>query len=220
MKDAQIKSHSHPVATSDEDVVNYLKKHPAFFQQHHQLLEQLELPHEIEGTVSLIERQLTLLRDKNDRYQQQLADLVQNAANSESLFHLMGDLYLRWFKAFDRNHIIDHAAKDIRSIFALDSAILMLKRNDDHHLLDEITEKLSLKFPGNQPQCMPSDLSTSQLLFPNQQKPIKSMAVLPLGDHAKSGLLILGSYNTDGFKATMDSLFLKQISLILTSLLL
>lgn len=220
MKDAQSEKHLEAIPLSEQEVVTYLKKHPTFFQQHSQLLEQLQLPHEIEGTVSLVERQLTMLREKNDLYQKQLADLIKNAASSETLFHLMGDLYLRWFKRLDRKHIIENAADDIRSIFALDSTLLLLRKDDNNNRLAEISKKLSLKFPGNQPQCMPCDLSNSQLLFPKQQKQIQSIAILPLGEDAIAGVMILGSYKTDGFKATMDNLFLKQITLVLSSLLL
>ncbi len=218
MKDARKNSGLAAQTLSDQDVIGYLKNHPAFFQQHSQLLEQLELPHEIEGTVSLVERQRAVLREKNRKYQQQLSDLIQNAAHSETLFHLMGELYLRWFKIFDKEQIIHQAASDIRSIFSLDSALLLLASQHKDQLLAEIYQKLSLKISGSQPQCMPCDAGTSQLLFPKQPQ-IKSIAILPLGEQAKAGLLILGSNKADGFKATMDSLFLKQICLILSGIL-
>ena len=50
--------------SSADDVAQYLKQHPDFFDSHPELLEHLHVPHGGNGTVSLVERQLKVLRER------------------------------------------------------------------------------------------------------------------------------------------------------------
>ena len=52
-------------ALSAQAVHDYLATHPDFFEQNPSLLSALNLPHSSGGTVSLIERQISVLRQKD-----------------------------------------------------------------------------------------------------------------------------------------------------------
>ena len=62
-------------------VATFLREHPEFLAQHPDLLTSLSLPHTVVGTggktVSLIERQIDVLRDKNRALEFQLAALIR-----------------------------------------------------------------------------------------------------------------------------------------------
>ena len=49
---------------SEEQVVDYLRNHLNFFTGKDELLAKLSLPHESGKAVSLLERQVTILRDR------------------------------------------------------------------------------------------------------------------------------------------------------------
>ena len=51
----------------EQAVVDYLTAHPDFFTRHPQLLRDLSLPHDSGNAVSLIERQVELLRKQAER---------------------------------------------------------------------------------------------------------------------------------------------------------
>ena len=50
---------------SDDDVVRYLRNHGDFFGRHPTLLTDLSLPHDSGQAISLVERQVAILRERN-----------------------------------------------------------------------------------------------------------------------------------------------------------
>ena len=62
-----------------EQVANYLQQHPAFFVDHQDLLGDLFLPHESGPAVSLVERQVSILRERNIDMRNRLSKLLYNA---------------------------------------------------------------------------------------------------------------------------------------------
>src|SRR5690606_2190854 len=71
---------------SEEAVADYLQRRPEFFERHPTLLLRLKLPHETNGfTVSLIERQVSMLRQRNGELERQLKDLISVAKVNDSL---------------------------------------------------------------------------------------------------------------------------------------
>ena len=62
---------------SEEAIAAYLLSHPDFFERHSSLLLKLRLPHQTSGlTVSLVERQVSVLRQRNSQLERQLQDLI------------------------------------------------------------------------------------------------------------------------------------------------
>jgi uncharacterized protein len=70
----------------DETVMRYLRDHTDFFQRHPELVSELELPHESGSAVSLVERQVALLRDRNIELRKRLGTLLQAAEENDALF--------------------------------------------------------------------------------------------------------------------------------------
>ena len=59
---------------SEQSVKDYLAAHPDFFENHASLLSSLHLPHSTGGAVSLVERQVSVLRQKDLKLEKQLKD--------------------------------------------------------------------------------------------------------------------------------------------------
>lgn len=60
-----------------EDVADYLKNNPGFFEQYADLMAQIFVPHPHGGrAVSLAERQMLTLREKNRQTESKLAELI------------------------------------------------------------------------------------------------------------------------------------------------
>ena len=58
-------------SVDDPSVTQYLQQHPDFFERHPQLLTRLRLQHPRNGTtISLIERQVDVLREKHAELEQ------------------------------------------------------------------------------------------------------------------------------------------------------
>ena len=67
---------------TDDAVVQYLQTYPDFFERHSSLLTRLRLPHlrNTGQTVSLVERQVDVLRERNQGLERKLNELSADAA--------------------------------------------------------------------------------------------------------------------------------------------
>src|SRR5262245_13856598 len=71
----------------DEDaVMRYLRDNPDFFGRHPTLLTDLSLPHDSGQAISLVERQVAILRERNIDMRRRLTHLVGAANYNDSLF--------------------------------------------------------------------------------------------------------------------------------------
>lgn len=70
--------------TADE-VIDYLGRNPNFFDQHPDALTELKISHVGDGAVSLVERQLSVLRERNAELRRRYDLLVRRAEQNEVL---------------------------------------------------------------------------------------------------------------------------------------
>ena len=105
---------------SPQDVKTFLEEHPDFLVEHPDLLETLQVPHGLDGpAVSLVERQVQVLRDRQVESRQRLAELVRNARDNETLVGRVHALALRLLHARDRVHVVAlHLREDGRGLVA------------------------------------------------------------------------------------------------------
>ena len=75
------------VDPSNEDtVMRYLRENPDFFGRHPMLLTDLSLPHDSGEAISLVERQVAILRERNIDMRRRLTHLVGAANTNDTLF--------------------------------------------------------------------------------------------------------------------------------------
>jgi len=97
---------------TEAQVIEYLHGHLNFFEAHPDLLNILDLSHSPDGAVSLIERQVTSLRQQIDSYQSQLKELVAVAQENEALNNRLHRLTLTLIGCIDFDEVIN-ALQDI-----------------------------------------------------------------------------------------------------------
>ena len=86
---------SKPVAAiSAEQVATYLKNNPDFFNQQDELLLQLRIPHTRGSSISLVERQISVLRERSDDMRSRLTALMDVARDNDRLFDKVRRLVL------------------------------------------------------------------------------------------------------------------------------
>ena len=80
-----------PVGRLDEEsdestIADYLQSNPDFFERHATLLTTLKLPHNRgSSAISLVERQVAALRDKNEKLEARLRELIEVARSNDVL---------------------------------------------------------------------------------------------------------------------------------------
>lgn len=110
-------------ATGDvtSSIAEYLRKHRDFFVLHPELLTDLVIPHESGKAVSLVERQVLLLRDENRQLKSRFRELVTIARENEELSRRMHRLTLRLVEAGNCAQVLSNLEQSVRDDFSADA---------------------------------------------------------------------------------------------------
>ena len=79
-------------------VLLYLQQNPNFFIENEEILKDINLTHESGQAVSLVERQVRILRNQSKTADERFSELITNASNNDRLFHLVRNLILQILK--------------------------------------------------------------------------------------------------------------------------
>jgi uncharacterized protein len=111
---------------NSEDVSDYLLAHPDFFIQHPEVLKEIQVPHISGEAVSLIEKQLSLLREQYNKSQKKLQELLEIAKHNEELARRMHCLSLTLMDAAEPKDIFSTLYDDLRENFKVDHVVVRL----------------------------------------------------------------------------------------------
>lgn len=209
---------------SEQAVHDYLSEHPDFFENHANLLIALNLPHASGGAVSLVERQVSVLRQKDLKLEKQLKELIDVARANDLLAAKIHELALQLLEAPDLKSTIIALEEGMRSGFGADQAVLVVFGDPD--AFDDIdagrffrvVEKKSdtlgpfkTFLDGGSARCGQIRDAQRDFLFQEEADEVGSAALVPLGDHAQIGFLAIGSADTDRFHPGMSIDFLTRL---------
>ena len=210
---------------SEDAVCEYLAAHPDFFERNSRLLAILSLPHEAGGTVSLVERQVSMLRQKEIKLQRQLTDLIEVARDNDVLAAKVHEFTLRLMAATDLNATIAVVEEAMRSGFDADHAVLVLFGDPENfddidcgrffravHRDDETLHPFATFLKGRGPRCGQVRDTQREFLFKGVADEIGSVALVPLGKKAEIGFLAIGSTDADRFHPGMSIDILSRVS--------
>jgi hypothetical protein len=206
-------------------VVQFLTAHPDFFERHHGLLAQIKLPH-VRGegaTVSLVERQVEVLREKNRELEMRLRALVENGRANDQLAEKIHRLSKRLIHARDLHTRIAAVEASLREDFDVQRGVLVLFRKDDAlaaadsaflRLADrESAPVRSFEglFSSGKPRCGQVRDTQREWLFGDGAIAVASVALVPIGPGGSLGLMALGAGDVHRFNPTMSTDFLARI---------
>jgi len=111
---------------SEQAVQDYLADNPDFFERHGDLLKSLRLPHGSGGTVSLVERQVSVLRQKELKNDRKLKELLAVARANDALATKIHLLTVKLLRADSLKETLACIEGTLRSNFDADHSILIL----------------------------------------------------------------------------------------------
>jgi uncharacterized protein YigA (DUF484 family) len=213
------------LAASGEDAIaEYLQSNPDFFERHQSLLTNMSVPHRSGAAVSLVERQVATLRQKNLQLERKLRDLVDVARSNDNLAEKVHDLATRLLAAGSRAQAVDVAEELLRSSFNADHTVLVLFETDrvgefskENRFLRLIERNDSAMGPfttflqNGEPRCGKVRDSQKAFLFGPDADEVGSAALVPLGENAATGLLAIGSCDADYFHPGKGMDFLSRL---------
>lgn len=195
----------------DEDVAAYLQNTPAFFEKYAEMLAGITIPHPYGGrTISLSERQLLTLREKNRMLEKKLYELVENAKDNDELQDKVHQFTLALFGARSQDVLTEIIPRDLRERFDVPHAALRIWEQ-----MPPSAEVLTFSDETPQPVCMHRAMYDTQTWFGEAGEHLRSFAYLPLREAnggPSIGLLILASEDAQRFYPEMGTLFLQRIA--------
>jgi uncharacterized protein YigA (DUF484 family) len=215
----------------DSTVADYLQTYPDFFERHGPLLAKLRLPHlrDAGATVSLVERQVEVLRERNQSLERKLKELVDVARANDVLADRIHRLSQRLIKAHDLLETISAVEASLRQDFDAMHSVLVLflaeakplepaagrfLRAVDAAGADLKTFESLLQ--AGKPRCGQIRDTQRDYLFGKDSIEIGSVAITPLGPKGALGILAIGASDAERFHPAMSTEFLSRIGELVT----
>jgi uncharacterized protein YigA (DUF484 family) len=209
---------------SESAIHDYLSEHPDFFERHGALLGSLRLPHVAGGAVSLVERQVSVLRQKDLKLERQLKELLEVARANDSLAEKIHGLALSLIAADDLSTTLTIIEETLRTGFDASQSILVLFGNPELfkdinagrfflpiERSDDRVKAFNTFLNGSGPRCGQVRDAQRDFLFGKETDEIGSAALIPLGEKSAMGFLAIGSGDADRFHPGMSIDFLTRL---------
>ena len=219
-------------ALSEQAVCDYLVAHPDFFERNAKVLGRLRIPHEAGGTVSLVERQVSMLRQKEVKLERHLKELIQVARDNDALAAKIHKLCIHLLAADSLNATVAAIEEAMRAGFGADQAVLVLFGNPDSfdevdagrffrviQREDEALSPFATFFKGSGPRCGQVRDAQRSFLFKADAEDIGSVALVPLGNKASIGFIAIGSVDSKRFHPGMSIDFLTRVGELISGAL-
>jgi uncharacterized protein YigA (DUF484 family) len=206
--------------SEEAKVIDYLQKNPEVLVSYPEVFTALSIPHHGGDVVSLVERQLKILRGENQALKKKLSELVSIARENEELNQRFHRLSMELMNADQLHDVLAMVQDQVQTFFYTDyvrfkflPGISDKKNSLSAHYLDEESEIIGTIQPWlekRKPVCGKIEEKVYCELFGADIK-IESCALVPLYHTGELGLLCLGSSSKERFNREMGTIFLEQL---------
>jgi uncharacterized protein len=219
--------------TDEERIERYLSLNPDFFERHQPLLARMRLPHMRSGsTVSLVERQVEVLREQKSDADRRLSEFIAVARANDQLADRIHRFTRRMMRAPTAVAALDALEASLREDFDAFHSVLLLTspietlRNTNYEPFlrvvapeDATMRSFEALLATGKPRCGQVRDTQRDFLFGPESASIGSVALVPLGEAGAVGLLALGSAERERFHPGMSTEFLKRMGELITDAL-
>jgi uncharacterized protein YigA (DUF484 family) len=219
-----------PGLEEEESVETYLRENPDFFDRHPNLLENLIIPHSCGGAVSLVEYQVSVLRDQVHEMRRRIQSLANNARDNEALSQRLHQLTLTLVECTRLDEVLSNLYQAMGDDFKADFAAIRLfadpASSGDQGLGEFVGpdsgagEMFSQVLASSKPLCGHIKEAQLAFLFSEHAGEVASGALLPLGHRVRFGVLAIGSRDPQRFHPGMGTIFLRQLGELVSRILL
>jgi len=200
---------------NSEDIAHYLQNHPEFFEEHADMIAEINIPHPHGGrTITISERQILSLREKGKQLETKLREVIQFGEENDVVSRKIHDLSLALLRARDAGTVIKIALTHLHEHFAVPRAALRVWRGAagdaaEFQPVSEATRAFATSL--EHPRCGAEPAPDSAALFGDDAPAQGSYACVPLRDGDTFGLLVLASDDPKRYYAGMGTLYLSRL---------
>lgn len=197
---------------SEDSITEYLENNLDFFEGRENLLMNLQLSHhQGSGAISLVERQVEVLRESNLKFKQQLKEIVVAAKDNHKVLDKIHQLALRLIESPSSVKRIQILQSSLKKDFLADRCVLIIfsskvksvfSDNDFTTFIDPSDKRLSpfeSFLQSGRPRCVQLKDSQKKIVFSDDAPEINSAALIPLGNSEMLGFMVIGSIDSDYF---------------------
>lgn len=200
-----------------EEVAQYLQEHPQFFNEFADLLADIQISHpQDHKVISLNERQIISLRERNHVLQDKLLELISFGEENDAISEKMHRLVIALLSVSTLDELLTALYFSLKEDFVVPLVALRLwnisvsgERNIEFSSVSEdvctIAESLV------QPYCGNHIAAEIKQWFGESADHLNSFAMIPLNSTQTIGLLVLGSPDVERFYPEMGTLHLKRL---------
>ena len=208
-------------------VRDYLIDHPNFFEENPDVLEAINVSHDTGKAISLVERQITIMRDKNKALNGQLEQLLATAKNNDQLLAKTNQLVLKLMQAEDPNSLIEALDISLKNDFNTEFYSLTLidkglfASKTAANLVSEEDAKSKISSLLSAQKAVSGVLQEEQVnfLFEHSASSVASAIALPLHSSEPLGILALGSSDAGFYSHDIGTVFIDYIGALLNELI-
>ena len=217
--------------TEEESIASYLQRNPDFFERHQAVLARLRLPHARGGsTISLVERQIEVLREKLAGLEGKLAELLRVARANDAVSGRLHRFTRRLLRGMPREEALSRIEAGLREDFeAFHAALVLIGEPSEPAdaprfvrtvaISDPHLKSFESLFASGRPRCGQARDSQREFLFGPEGLEMGSVALVPLGLKGSMGLLALGSADRERFHPGMSTEFLARLAELISEAL-
>jgi uncharacterized protein YigA (DUF484 family) len=203
--------------TSDE-IAQYLQKHPQFFEEHAELMAHIVIPHPHGGrTISITERQMLALRDKNKQLEAKMSELILFGEENDAISEKMHRLGVAMIAVASFQSVLHTLNFHLRDDFSIPHVALRLWERqgnvDEWPEFAEVSQELQVFAETlSQPFCGSTAGFETSSWFGAAAPHVRSQALIAMRNGGGTiGMIALGSEDPERFYAGMGTLYLERL---------
>ena len=201
-----------------DEVAQYLQDNPQFFEDYADLMSRVVIPHPHGGrTISITERQMLSLRDKNRQLEAKLGELLQFGEENDVISEKMHRLGVAVIAAGTFQSVIHTLNFHLRDDFAIPHCALRLwSRPENTSELPEFAgvsqELQTFSETLNHPYCGSTAGFETASWFGAAAPHVRSQGLIALRNGGgTTGMIALGSEDPQRFYSGMGTLYLERL---------
>ena len=201
-----------------DEVARYLQDNPQFFEEHADLMSHMVIPHPHGGrTISITERQMLSLRDKNKQLEGKMNELLQFGEENDTISEKMHRLGVAMIAAASFQSVLHTLNFHLRDDFSIPHVALRLwgqpANTEEWPEFAEVSEELQVFAETlSQPYCGSTSGFETSSWFGDASKHVRSQALIAMRNGGGTiGLIALGSEDAQRFFAGMGTLYLERL---------
>jgi uncharacterized protein YigA (DUF484 family) len=214
---------------AEDQIADFLVAHPDFFERHGAVLARIKLPHQRgSAAVSLVERQVLVLRDRHSVLERKLHELIENGRANDAISDRVHRLTRRLLRARDAAGVLAALETSLREDFGASRWVLLVTdpavslanvQSGNVRVVPRGSPELKIFeafFESGRPRSGQIRDTQRDYLFGGEGNEVGSTVLIPLGERAALGILAIASNDTERYLPTMSTDYLVRIGEIVT----